>query len=75
MPIRSIWTPLLLESAFRGSLSTSDRREMTTRLAWLSEPRSLHSNIETYVTITPASAFDALYFVETLRLRGLENLD
>jgi erythromycin esterase len=34
--------------------------------AWLSEPRSLHSNIETYVTVTPANAFDAVYFVETL---------
>jgi erythromycin esterase len=34
--------------------------------AWLSEPRSLHSNIETFVTVTPGQAFDALYFVENL---------
>lgn len=34
--------------------------------AWLSEPRSLHANIETYMTVTPANAFDAVYFVETL---------
>jgi erythromycin esterase len=35
-------------------------------LAWLSDPRSLHANIDTCVTITPATAFDALYFMGAL---------
>jgi len=33
---------------------------------WLSEPKTLRANIETFVTITPATAFDALYFVGAL---------
>jgi len=33
---------------------------------WLSAPRSLHANIDTFVTVTPREAFDALYFVNTL---------
>ena len=34
--------------------------------AWLSKPRALHSNIETFMTVTPAEAFDALYFTDNL---------
>jgi erythromycin esterase len=37
-----------------------------TAFAWLSAPRSLHSNIETFVSVTPIDAFDALYFVDKL---------
>jgi erythromycin esterase len=34
--------------------------------AWLSERRSLYANLETHLTITPSTAFDALFFVDTL---------
>lgn len=34
--------------------------------AWLSERRSLHANLTTHLTITPSTAFDALFFVDTL---------
>jgi hypothetical protein len=35
-------------------------------LAWLSETRPLRSNLITHVSITPATAFDALFFVDEL---------
>jgi len=35
-------------------------------LAWLSERRSLHANLKTHFTVTPATAFDALFFVKEL---------
>ena len=41
-------------------------KEDRAAFAWLSEPRSLHANIQTFVTITPADAFDAIYYVENL---------
>lgn len=34
--------------------------------AWLSGRRSLHANLNTHLTITPSTAFDALFFVDTL---------
>jgi erythromycin esterase len=34
--------------------------------AWLSERRTLHANLTTHNIITPVTAFDALFFVETL---------
>jgi erythromycin esterase len=34
--------------------------------AWLSMRRSLHANLKTHVAITPATAFDALFYVGTL---------
>ena len=43
--------------------------------AWLKEPRSLHANIQSFVTVTPGDAFDALYFVEKLSAtRGTKTL-
>jgi erythromycin esterase len=35
-------------------------------LAWLSARRSLHANLKTHLTITPGTAFDALFYVGTL---------
>jgi erythromycin esterase len=34
--------------------------------AWLAEPRALRANFTTYLTLSPAKAFDALLFVNTL---------
>jgi erythromycin esterase len=64
--------PNNIDSAFahlgisRFILDLRSAREDKAAFAWLSTPRSLHSNIETFVTVTPSEAFDALYFVDNL---------
>lgn len=34
--------------------------------AWLSERRTLRANFETFLTMSPGTAFDALLFINTL---------
>jgi erythromycin esterase len=50
----------------RFILSLRSARDDPPALAWLSERRSLHANLKTHFTVTPATAFDALFFVGTL---------
>ena len=50
----------------RFMLDLRPARDNQAVFGWLSEPRSMHANIGTFVTTTPAVAFDALYFVDNL---------
>lgn len=50
----------------RFILDLRSARDAETAFGWLSQPRSLNANSETFVTVTPGDAFDALYFVDTL---------
>ena len=64
--------PASVDTALGGAaiprfiLDLRPAREEPPVFAWLSERRTLHANLTTHNFITPITAFDALFFVETL---------
>jgi erythromycin esterase len=64
--------PASIDTALGGAaippfiLDLRPARDEPPVFAWLSERRTLHANLTTHNVITPITAFDALFFVETL---------